>query len=209
MKLILLGAPGSGKGTVAEKLVRDFKLQHISMGELLRQEIKCQSALGRQIKETIEKGNLVPDHLAIEIVRVVIKDKNNYILDGFPRTAHQAKDSLDLKINKVLYLEISAEEAVNRISGRRVCEKGTHTYHIKYISSKKKGICDIDGTKLIQRKDDQEAAVRERFKVYAEKTKPLVDFYKKEGLLARINAAKSPEEVYQEIKKALDLSKYS
>ena len=202
MKIILLGAPGSGKGTVAEKLVQKFKLEHISAGELLRQEVKCQTRVGKEIKQIIETGELVPDHLIIEIIRLVVKNKKNYILDGFPRTVHQAKEIKDLKIDKLIYLKISEQQAVERISGRRICEKGIHTYHIKYILPKKKGICDIDGSKLIQREDDREEVVRERFKVYTEKTKPLIDFYQNEGLIT-INAAENPEKVFKEVRKIL------
>lgn len=203
MKLILLGAPGSGKGTIAEKLAKEFQLQHISVGELLRQEAQSGSEMGRIIKQTLGTGKLIPDHLVIEIVRLVVKGKNNFILDGFPRTVHQAKDIQDWPIAKVIYLKITEERAVERISGRRICVKGTHTYHIKFIPSKKKGFCDIDGSKLIQRDDDREEIVRERFKVYAKKTKPVIDYYRELGLLTTINAANSPEKVYQDTRKEL------
>lgn len=204
MKLILLGAPGSGKGTIAEKLMKEFNLQHISTGELFREEVQKNTLIGQQIKQLIDAGQLVPDHLAIEVIRLVIKNKDNYILDGFPRTIHQAKDIRNLKIDKAIYLEVSEAIAVERIAGRRVCEKGIHTYHVKYIPPKKTSVCDIDKTKLIQREDDNEITVVERFKVYLEKTKPVVNFYEQEGLLVRINATKSPEEVFKQVKEELN-----
>ena len=201
MKLIMLGPPASGKGTVATKLSKDFGYLHVSAGELLRDEIEKGTEVGKKIKEIVERGDLVPDHLVIEIVKLVINNKKDFILDGFPRTLHQAKDIKDLGINKVIYLELKEETAVERISGRRVCETGKHTYHIKYIPSKKEGICDIDGTKLIQRKDDTEKVIRERFRVYIKNTQLLIDFYKQEGILLTIDAAPSPDNVYNDVMK--------
>ena len=204
MKLILLAPPGGGKGVVSEKLVRDFGFQYISMGELLRDEVKKETEIGKKIKEVIERGDLVPDHFTVEIIRLVVKGKNHYILDGFPRTLHQAKDIKDIPIDKVIYLDVSENDVVERISGRRICEKGEHIYHIKFIRPKQNGICDVDGTKLIQRNDDQEEIVRNRLKIYKEKTKPLIEFYIQKGLLIKINGSKKPEEVYEAVKKAVE-----
>ncbi len=204
MKLILLGAPASGKGTVAKKLAAEFKLEPISAGELLRQEVNSNTTIGKKIKKTIESGDLVPDHLVIEIVRLFITGKDNFILDGFPRTLHQAKDIQNLNINKAIYLKISEQDAVKRISQRRICEQGIHTYHLTVIPPKQPGICDVDGSKLIQRKDDLPKTVRERFRVYIEKTKPLIQFYRQEGILITIGASLTPEEVYQQVKTKID-----
>lgn len=206
MKIILLAPPGGGKGTVSERLVKDFGFYHISMGELLREEIKKETVVGKKIKEIVDKGNLVPDHFIIEMVRLVVKGRDHYILDGFPRTLHQAKEVKDLCIDKVIYLEITENTAVERISGRRVCEKGDHIYHVKFIKPKQAGSCDIDGTTLIQRKDDRESVVKNRFRVYQESTQPLIDFYTREGILIQINGSNSPEVVYQEVKKVVKKS---
>jgi adenylate kinase len=203
MKLILLAPPAAGKGTVAAKLAKEFRLHHISAGQLLREEANCGSTTGKKIKAIIDKGDLVPDDLVIEIVKLVVQGKDNYILDGFPRTIHQAKDIKDLGINKVIYLKISENTAVERISGRRVCEKKGHTYHIKYIAPKQEGVCDIDGSKLIQRKDDTEEVIRERFKVYNEKTQPLINYYKNEGLLVTVDGTPLPDEVYASVKEVV------
>ncbi len=203
MKLIILGPPGSGKGTIAEKLEKEFKLKHISAGELLREEVQKGTTIGKDIKNIIEKGNLVPDELVTQIIKLEIGKTRGFILDGFPRTMEQAKGVEDLGIEVVIYLDIAEKAVVERLSGRRVCEKGEHNYHIKHIPPKKAGVCDIDGTKLIQRKDDVPKAITERFKGYNKLTKPVVDYYRKKGVVKMINAALSPEAVYKEVKKAL------
>ena len=203
MKIILLGPPGSGKGTVADKLAVEFKLKHISAGQLLREEVAKGTTIGRDIKNIIEKGNLVPDELVTQIIKLEIGKKNDYILDGFPRTVFQAREIEDLKINTIIYLDIGEKEVIRRLSGRRICSGGEHNYQVHYLPPKKAGVCDVDGTELIQRKDDNPKVIRERFLVYNKQTKPVVEYYRKKGILKSVNAAQSPEEVYGEVKKIL------
>lgn len=207
MKIILLGAPGSGKGTVAEKLEKDFNLKHLSAGELLREEVKKDTTIGRDIKEIIEKGNLVPDQFVVEIIKLEVKDKDNYILDGFPRSLKQAEAIEDLEINLVIYLDVPEEVVVERLSGRRVCETGKHGYHLKYLPPKKEGICDHDGTRLIRRKDDEPEVVKERFRIYYKTTEPLVKYYDEKGVLKKVDGTSKPEEVYESVKEVVDANK--
>ncbi len=203
MKVILLGPPGSGKGTVADTLEKEFHLKHVSAGQLLREEVSKGTTIGKDIKNLIEKGNLVPDELVTQIIKLEIRNKKNYLLDGFPRTVNQAKDTEQFKVDLVVYLDISESEVIQRLSGRRVCSTGEHNYHLKYLPPQKAGICDRDGTKLIQRKDDNPKVIKERFRVYNTLTKPVVDYYRKKVVLKTVNAAQSPEKVYSDVKKVL------
>ena len=204
MKIILLGPPGSGKGTVSERLVQDYNLIHISAGEILREEVQKKTTLGKEIKKYIEKGNLVPDQFVAEIVKLGAKGKKNYILDGFPRTIAQAKEITDLNIDLVIYLDVPEQIVIERLAGRRTCKKGDHTYHLTYLPPKKRGICDYDKTKLLQRKDDQPDVVKERFRVYHEKTQPVIDYYKKKRMLRIIDAAPTPEKAYKNVRKIIE-----
>lgn len=201
MKIIMLGPPGSGKGTVSEKLEKDFGWFHLSPGELLREEVKKGTTIGKEIKKYIEKGDLVPDQFVVEMVKLEIKDKKDYILDGFPRTLGQAKEIHKFGIDLVLFLDVPEDEVIIRLSGRRICPKCDANFHIKYIPSKEEGKCDDCGGKLIRRKDDKPESVKERFKVYYEKTQPLIDFFTKKGILKKVDGAPAPDIVYAEVKK--------
>lgn len=203
MKIILLGPPGSGKGTVSDQLVKDFKLFHISAGELLREQVQKGTTLGKDIKKFIEKGDLVPNQFVVQMVKLEVNGKDNYILDGFPRSVEQAKDIEDLKVDMVLYLAIEEKAVIERLSERRVCEKGTHGYHLKYLKPKKEGICDVDRTKLIQRPDDKAVVIKERFKVYNKETAPVVEYYRKKGILSTVDATPLPEKVYEDVKRVV------
>jgi len=202
MKIILLGPPGSGKGTISEKLSHDFKLVHISPGELLREEVSKGTHLGSEIKKFIEKGNLVPDKFVAEIVKLELKAHKRFVLDGFPRSVEQAKAIKNTLVDIILYLDVSEKVVIERFEGRRTCAHN-HGYHLTYLPPKKAGICDIDGLPLTRRKDDNPKIVKERFKVYHKITAPLVEYYKKKRLLKKVDASLGPEKVYQEVKKVL------
>lgn len=195
MKIILLGPPGSGKGTVSECIVKKFKFRHVSAGELLREEVSKGTTIGNDIKRYMEKGGLVPNQFVVEMVKLEVQGKDNYILDGFPRSLSQAEKIEDLKIDAVISLEVSEKQVVERLSGRRLCPKCGMGYHIKFIPPKKAGVCDKCGAKLVQRKDDAPAAVKERFRVYHQETKPLTDYFTRKKMLHSLDASKSPEEV--------------
>ena len=204
MKIIIMGPPGSGKGTVSEKLEKDLGLLHVSPGELLREEVTKGTTIGQEIKRFIESGELVPDRFVVEMVKLEVKGKDNYILDGFPRSLDQAKSIEELKIDKVIYLDVSEEEVIKRFAGRRVCEQGAHGYHIDYLKPKKEGICDVDGSKLVQRKDDNPVVIKQRFKVFHEQTEAAKKFYDKKKILIKVDASKEPEMVYSLVKKVVD-----
>ena len=204
MKLILLGPPGSGKGTMSERLTKEFRLKHISPGEIFRDEIEKKTQLGREIKKHMERGGLVPDNLTNEIIKLEIEKQKNFLLDGYPRTIGQAH-ALDkfAKIDKVLLLEVSEKTVIERISGRRICSRCETPFHIKFIPPKKAGLCDKCGGKLMQRKDDAPASVKKRFQIYNEQVKHLKEFFQRKRLLRRIDASSTPKEVYLEIQKAV------
>ena len=204
MKIILLGPPGSGKGTVSEKLVKDFSLKHVSPGVLLREEVAKETTIGKDIKKIIESGDLVPDQLVVEIVKLEINNKNNFILDGFPRTIGQAELISEMGIDLVISLDVPEDVVIERFSGRRVCAKCKAGYHLKYIPSKVKGVCDECGGKLIQRDDDKPEVIKERFIVYHEKTQHLIDYYNKKGLLKTVDGTPAPDIVYENVKKVVE-----
>ena len=195
----MVGPPGSGKGTVSEKLEKDFNLSHVSAGELLREEVRKETTLGLDIKKILEQGDLVPDRLVVEIIKLDIKDKTDFILDGFPRTLDQANSIEDIPIDMVIYLEVPEEVVIERFAGRRVCPKCKAGYHINYLPPKQEGVCDECGTELVQRKDDVPEVIKERFRVYKEKTQPLIDYYREKGLLKTIDGAPAPAVVYKSV----------
>lgn len=196
MNLVLLGPPGAGKGTQAKVLSKDLNLPHISTGDMLRDAASRETPLGKKAKEYMAKGELVPDKLVTDIVkdRLLNGDvKSGFILDGFPRTFEQAKmlDATLAKINKrldiVLYFKTPLQTCISRLSGRRVCKKCGANFHIKNIPPKKEGVCDYCQGELYQRKDDAEETVRRRWSVYMEETTPLIDYYRRTGLLEEVS----------------------
>lgn len=192
MKIILLGAPGSGKGTQAEFISKEYKIPSISTGNIIREALKSGSELGIRAKSFMDKGDLVPDEIVIEIIkdRLAQKDcENGYILDGFPRTIPQAEalDKMNIIIDKVVDIEVTDENILNRISGRRVCEECGASYHITDRKPKKEGICDSCNGTLVQRKDDQIETVKSRLTVYHNQTEPLKEYYLKQKKLIIID----------------------
>ncbi len=205
---VFIGPPGSGKGTIAEMLEKKEGFHAISAGELLREEISKGTSIGKDIKDTVEKGKLVPPLLIVELMKMETaimhkKGKKRIIWDGFPRSLEQARATADIKVAAVVCFEVSEEEVVQRLSGRRVCGKGTHTYHTEFLPPQKPGICDHDGTRLRQREDDTPGAIRQRFRVYEDETRPVIEYYRKKKMLHAVNASSTPEEVYESVKKAI------
>lgn len=188
MKLILLGAPGAGKGTQAEIISERLSVPTISTGNIIRAALKAQTEMGIKAKEFIDKGLLVPDDVVIGIVRDRLKEndcKNGFILDGFPRTVPQAQalDEMGIEIDKVIDIQVPDEKIVQRLSGRRVCGGCGASYHLLYKKPEKDGVCNHCGAQLVQRTDDKKETILERLKVYHEQTEPLVDYYRKKNKL--------------------------
>jgi adenylate kinase len=209
MIVVFLGPPGAGKGTQAKLISQELKLRHVSTGDMLRSAVEKQTPLGLKAKEYMDRGDLVPDELVIAMVEQEVLQAENLVLDGFPRTLNQAKalESMLSKhgkgVDKVILFEIGDDYIVERLSGRRTCPKCGAVYHMKFNPPKEDELCDVCGVKLIQREDDKEEVVRKRLEVYRKQTAELIDFYEKEDKLIRLDALKSIEELYEEIKKAL------
>ena len=209
MKLILLGAPGAGKGTQADIIKKKLNIPTISTGNILRAAVKNGTPTGLKAKEYMDAGKLVPDEVIIGIINERLQESdcaNGYILDGVPRTIAQAEaiETMGIRIDKVLELQVEDNVIVERMSGRRVCEKCGASYHIINKKSKVEGVCDLCGGKTVIRKDDQPATVLDRLKAYHEQTEPLVDFYRTRGKLAEIKFCPSIEETTAEVMKALE-----
>ncbi|MGK2954486.1 MAG: adenylate kinase [Solirubrobacterales bacterium] len=209
LNLILLGPPGSGKGTQGERLQEDTDLPYYATGDILRAAVKDATDVGLKAKEYMDRGDLVPDEVLIGIIAERLESgeaDHGFILDGFPRTVPQA-EALDTKLHElgrsmtaVLLIDSDDDEIIRRLSGRRVCSEGGHVYHVEFNPPKVEGICDIDGSELITRDDDKPDVVRHRLEQYHEKTAPLVDFYKKQALLNRIEGADTPDAVGESIR---------
>ena len=208
MKIIMLGAPGAGKGTQAKKIAERYGLPHVSTGDIFRANIKNGTELGMEAKKYMDQGMLVPDELTVKILldRVAQEDcKNGYILDGFPRTIPQAEvldkalTELGDKIDYAVNVHVPDENIVNRMSGRRACVSCGGMYHIVYAPTKQEGICDACGGELILRDDDKPETVQKRLAVYHEQTQPLIDFYQKKGILVEVDGTKEMAEVFEAI----------
>jgi len=208
MKIIMLGAPGAGKGTQAKMIAEKYSIPHVSTGDIFRANIKNGTELGKQAKEYMDAGKLVPDELTVKILldRVAQDDcKNGYVLDGFPRTIPQAEvlenalNELGDKIDFAVNVDVPDENIVRRMSGRRACLKCGATYHIEHIPPKQEGICDTCGSELVLRDDDKPETVQNRLKVYHEQTQPLIDFYTERKVLKTIDGTKDMKEVFADI----------
>lgn len=212
LNLVLLGPPGSGKGTQGEGLQGDLKLPYYATGDILRAAVRDETELGRTAKEYMDRGDLVPDEVIVGVIAERLDSEeaaDGFILDGFPRTTPQA-EALDRKLAElrrsltgVLLIDVSDEEVVRRLSGRRVCSEGGHVYHVEFNPPKQEGVCDVDGSELIQRDDDKPDVIRHRLDQYHAKTEPLVDYYDRQSLLRRIDGAASPDEVADSVNRTL------
>ncbi len=208
MKIVLIGAPGAGKGTQAVAIEKEYNIPAISTGQIIRETIAAKTALGSEMKTFIDRGELVPDEMVVKIVKERIKKddcKNGYILDGFPRTVSQAiiMEKLPIEIDVALELSVDEDVIVDRLAGRRVCSKCGATYHIISNPSKKEGICDKCGTILKTREDDVPEVIRHRLKVYNEQTKSLKEFYKERGKLITVEGCNDVRDTTLALMKAL------
>ena len=208
LNLILLGPPGAGKGTQAERLQQDFPIAYIATGDILRRAVTEKTPLGVKAKSYMDRGELVPDEVIIGVILDALRGAeaaDGFLLDGFPRTVQQAHaldsqlEGLGRRLTAALLIDAPVEEIVRRISGRRICQRG-HVYHVEFNPPARDAVCDIDGTPLSQRKDDYEDTVRKRLQVYEQQTAPLIEYYEDRGLLHRFDGTGKPTEVHDHIR---------
>ena len=213
MNIILMGLPGAGKGTQASEIVKKFPIPHISTGDMFRKAIKDETDLGKEAKSYMDRGELVPDEVTVGIVKERISEddaKKRFLLDGFPRTIDQAEALNDImselgrNIDAVINIEVPEEELMNRLTGRRICEKCGTTYHLVFNPPKVDGICDIDGGKLYQREDDNPETVSNRLNVNVKQSKPILEYYNEKGVLKNIDGAKDIDDVTKDVIDILD-----
>ncbi|MFQ3546445.1 adenylate kinase [Halobacillus rhizosphaerae] len=212
MNLILMGLPGAGKGTQAEKIVEKYNIPHISTGDMFRLAIKEGTELGKEAKSFMDKGDLVPDAVTIGIVRERLSKpdcQDGFLLDGFPRTIAQAEalesllNDMEESLDYVLHIDVPKDQLIERLTGRRVCPTCGATYHVIFNPPKEEGKCDHDGSELIQREDDQPDTVKKRLEVNVEQTKPLLDFYREKGYVVSFKGDRDINEVFQDIDQKL------
>jgi adenylate kinase len=213
MLIILLGPPGAGKGTQAEKIVAERDLTYISTGAILRSAVKAESTLGRKVRQFMDQGRLVPDELVVEIVKDRLMEPdcaNGALLDGFPRTVVQAVfldkvlPGIQSGIDRVLSIEVNEEELIERLTGRRVCSDCGANYHIKFKPPKVRNVCDQCGGDLYQRDDDSLGTVKERLEVYKSQTEPLIKFYEEQGVLSTIDGNQDIDTVFKQVDSILE-----
>jgi adenylate kinase len=212
LNLVLLGPPGSGKGTQGERLNADLHLPYYATGDILRGAVRDETPLGKSAKEYMDRGDLVPDDVIVGVIAERIDSEEaaeGFILDGFPRTTPQA-EALDAKLGDlgrgvtvVLLIEASDDEVVRRLGGRRTCEENGHVFHVDFNPPKVEDVCDIDGSPLIVRDDDQPDVIRKRLATYHEKTEPLISYYDGRGVLRRVDGERAPDEVTAELREIL------
>jgi adenylate kinase len=208
LNLILLGPPGSGKGTQGERLQEDFRLPYYATGDILRAAVKEGTEVGKQAKEYMDRGDLVPDEVIIGVIAERVQREeasDGFILDGFPRTLPQA-EALDAKMGELrreitaaILIDVSEDEVIRRLGGRRTCEAEGHVFHVEFNPPEKEDVCDIDGSKLIIRDDDKPEVIKHRLAQYREKTEPLSDYYEERGILNHVKGEASPDEVEEHI----------
>lgn len=198
---MFIGPQGCGKGTQSELLSEEFNMPVYSTGELLREEKRKGSKLGKKIAKLIDNGILVPADLIYKIIKEKIKNKEDYIIDGFPRNISQVKIAKDIEFDKVFLLNISDKIVLERLSGRETCKNCGSVYHVKLKKSKVKGKCDKCNGELYIRDDDKEEAIKQRLKIYKKETMPVVEYYRKKGVLVEIDASRSIKEIYEDVRK--------
>ena len=212
LNLILMGPPGAGKGTQAGRLVEDFDLPYYATGDILRAAVTEESELGREAKEYMERGDLVPDDVICRVIMERVDSAeaaDGFLLDGFPRTIGQAETlegalaRRNRRLTAALLIEAPDEEVIRRLSGRRICVKNQHLYHVDFDPPKRPDVCDQDGSRLIQRDDDKPETVKKRLEVYRQQTQPLAEHYESEGLLRRFDGTRKPTEVHDHIRAAV------
>lgn len=212
LNLVLMGPPGAGKGTQAERLVDDFDLPYYATGDILRAAVKEESELGKEAKGYMDKGDLVPDDVICRVIMERVDSQeaeDGFLLDGFPRTDGQAEtleqalEKRDRSLTAALVIEAPDEDVIRRLSGRRICKKNGHVYHLEFDPPKNEGVCDQDGSQLVQRDDDKEETVKKRLEVYHDQTESLIDFYEERGLLRRFDGTRQPDEVHNHIRATL------
>lgn len=212
LNLVLLGPPGSGKGTQGERLNEDLRLPYYATGDILRGAVREETGLGKTAKEYMDRGDLVPDEVIVGVIAERIDSseaRDGFILDGFPRTTPQA-EALDAKlielgraVTAVLLIDVTDDEVVRRLGGRRTCVANGHVFHIEFQPPQQEGVCDIDGSELIVRDDDKPEVIRKRLETYHEKTEPLVSYYDNRSLLRRIDGEATPDEVADQVRRTL------
>jgi adenylate kinase len=212
LNLVLLGPPGSGKGTQGERLNEDLRLPYYATGDILRAAVRDETELGKTAKKYMDAGDLVPDEVIVGVIAEALESdeaRDGFILDGFPRTTPQA-EALDSKLAElgrtltaVLLIDVSDEEVVRRLGGRRTCVANGHVFHVEFNPPEQEGVCDIDGSELIVRDDDKPEVIRRRLETYHEKTEPLVEYYDHRSVLRRIDGAAPPDEVTEVLRRTL------
>ena len=215
MKIIMLGAPGAGKGTQAKQIAEEYGIPHISTGDIFRANIKEGTELGKKAQEYMDQGLLVPDEVTNQMVKSYLEHledpKNGFLLDGYPRTLDQAlafnelSEGTALAIDKVIAMELDFSVLAGRITGRRLCKNCGEIYHLVTKAPKKEGVCDVCGGELYQRKDDTEESLKVRLDEYTKQTQPVLDYYDEKGLVRHINADQPIEQVWQDVQAALEM----
>ncbi|MGM0640196.1 MAG: adenylate kinase [Thermotogota bacterium] len=205
MKLIFFGPPGAGKGTQAQKTSEEFEIPHVSTGDILREAVKNKTELGLKVKDILERGDLVSDEIINKLVEKKVNELDSFILDGYPRTLDQAKfldkalDEANKKIDAIIMIDVSEEDIVERITNRRVCPKCGKVYNLLTLKPKDDMKCDIDGARLVQRDDDKEETVRDRYRVYKKNTEPVIEYYRKNKKIFTIDGSKDIKDVTKEL----------
>jgi adenylate kinase len=209
LNLILLGPPGAGKGTQAQRLRDDFQVPFISTGDMLRSNVKEGTELGKKAEAYMKAGDLVPDDLIVAMVADRLREedaRDGFILDGFPRTIEQAKalnkqlSELGRRVTAALLIDVPDEEVIRRLSGRRVCVKAGHNYHVEFDPPKHEGVCDQDGSRLVRRDDDDPDVIKNRLRVYHDQTAPLVDYFDEQGVMRHIDGTRDAADVHDHIR---------